>query len=104
MDDKDFGGSGSDPSTEKIGTRNVAHMGLAFFFLFFAFNTVQALQSSVNQSVGLIALGLLYLVFSATSLLGATPMSQKTGSKLAIAIGLSLSFFSFCHKREALLS
>ena len=73
--------------SDNRGLKNVVHMAVGFFLVFFAFNTTQALQSSRNQSVGLIGLGLLYLVFSVTSLLGATPMTQWTGSKLAIAIG-----------------
>jgi len=84
---EEAGETGVSVHTTSKGTRNVAHMGIGFFLLFFAFNTVQALQSSINDSVGIIALGLLYLVFSLASLLGATPMTAKLGAKWALLIG-----------------
>jgi MFS family permease len=69
------------------GFWNVLHLGFGFLLLFFAFNTAQALQSEVNENVGIIALGLLYLAFSFSSLFGATHLTNKLSAKYAVAIG-----------------
>jgi len=67
-------------------TVSVLIMGLGFFGIFMAFNTAQALQSSVNHTLGNACLCVLYATFTAACLVGPIVV-EKWGPKISMIVG-----------------
>ena len=66
--------------------RNVLWLGAFFFLLFSAFNTLQTFESTVNESRGVAALGVLYASFTLCNI-GAPAVVAVLGARRALAAG-----------------
>lgn len=65
---------------------NVVVLGINFLLLFFAFNTIQAFETTLNHSLGFISLATLYTCFSISTLFSGVVVSAL-GPRLTLFIG-----------------
>lgn len=66
--------------------KHILLMSACFFFLFFAFNTSQSMQTSLSGALGYINLGCLYGMFAGFSIVGPAVVG-KIGPKTSMIIG-----------------
>ncbi len=73
---------------DKTYTNSVIRMATGFFFVFMAFNTTQALETTIltDKTLARVALGVLYAVFTATTVF-APKVVDVIGPRLSMAIG-----------------
>lgn len=65
---------------------NVVVLGINFLLLFFAFNTIQAFETTLNHSLGFISLATLYTCFSISTLFSGLVVSAL-GPRLTLFVG-----------------
>ena len=73
---------GNDEDAPKCGsgTMNVVMIGISFFLLFTAFNTIQIFETTVNKTAGYWSLAVLYAFMGLTTLV-ASPVVRRLGPK-----------------------